>query len=231
MKRRKLIVWAGVFAILCAALTSCPTDPGRASGGITVTVKAGETKYFSLSTGVEVDAGQANTKDWDIAFHRKTDLFRLIFTNGGDTAVALGSSGQCMVYYTEKTDFDGVRWGDALAYSGYDKDTAKWVAAMGDPQKVCLNVMTYAGYANENVADGLSSTQAFAGTEEHPMPFLYDKKQFYTSPSMGNYKSTNRVYIVTHANGVTKSKIQIDYEYASSIPVADVYLVRFEDLD
>jgi hypothetical protein len=47
---------------------------------------------------------------------------------------------------------------------------------------------------------------------------------------MGVYSSTNRVYIITHADGVTNSKIQINYEYDGATP-ADVYLVRFEELD
>jgi hypothetical protein len=224
MKGRKFVIWAKAFIFLCAAFTGCPTEPGGISGGggfINVTVGPGEIKYFSLSTGEEVDASKAGTAAWDIAFHRKTDLFRLIFTNGGDTAGNLFSGGQCKVYHTEKTDFDNVRLSDKLILSGYDQDTSKWVAAMGTPQEVCLNVMTYIGYS---AGTGSSSIAAFTS------PFKYDQKQFYTSPSMGNYQSTDRVYIITHADGVTNSKIQINYEYDGAAP-ADVYLVMYEGCD
>jgi hypothetical protein len=225
MKRGKFSIGAGAFIPLCAAilLAGCPTEPGTAGGGlgfINAAVTTGETKYFSLSTGEEVDASQAASQDWDIAFHRRASLFRLVFTNGGDTAADLSSGGQCEVCYTDKTDFDDVRQSDAIVFPGYDSDTAKYVAAMGPSEKVCLNVITYAGY------------DSGIGTLVSPFtsPFMYNQKQFYTSPDMGAYRQTDRVYIITHADGVTKSKIQINYEYDTATP-ADVYLVRYEELD
>jgi hypothetical protein len=219
-----LIAGAGAFVLLCAVFTGCPTDPGGVPGGfgyINAAVMKDETKYFSLSTGEEVDADQADTTNWDIAFHRKEYLFRLIFTNGGDTAGGLNSGGQCKIYYTEKTNFDEVRLSDKIAFPGYDEDTAKYVAAMGPAEKVSLNVMTYVGYGAGN---GSSNIAPFTS------PFKYNQKQFYTSPEMGEYQLTNRVYIITHADGLTNSKIQINYEYDTVTP-ADVYLVRFEELD
>jgi hypothetical protein len=213
----------GAFVFFCAALTGCPTEPGEIGGGfgfINVTVRQDETKYFSLTTGEEVDASQKGTPNWDIAFHRKIDLFRLVFTNGGDTAVTLGSSGDCRVEYTEKTDFDEVRQADGIVFPGYDTDTARYVKAMGDAHEVSLNVMSYVGYTGD-------------GTSASPFEISmnYDQKQFYASPDMGVYTSTGRVYIITHADGVTKSKIQINYEYLGGGNPADVYLVRFEELD
>jgi hypothetical protein len=225
MKRGKFSIGAGTFVLLCTTvlLVGCPTEPDSAGGGlgfINTAVTTGEIKYFSLSTGEEVDAGQAASQDWDIAFERRASLFRLVFTNGGDTAADLSSGGQCEVYYTDKTNFDDVRQSDAIVFSGYDSDTEKYVAAMGPSEKVCLNVMSYVGYDSGD------------GTIVSPFssPFIYNQKQFYTSPEMGAYRQTDRVYIITHADGVTKSKIQINYEYDNATP-ADVYLVRYEELD
>jgi hypothetical protein len=225
MKHGKFSMRAWVFILLCTAvlLAGCPIDPGVAGGGvgfITVTVTTGETKYLSLSTGEAVDAGLKDTPGWDIAFERRASLFRLVFTNGGDTAADLSSGGQCAVYYTEKTNFDDVRQSDAIVFPGYDSDTAKYVAAMGPTERACLNVMSYVGYGSGN------------GTLISPFssPFLYNQKQFYTSSEMGVYRQTDRVYIITHADGVTQSKIQINYEYDNATP-ADVYLVRYEELD
>jgi hypothetical protein len=220
MKKRNMMIPA--HALFCAAvlLAGCPTEPGTATGGLSAELRAGEIKFFSLDTGLEVDASEAGTGNWDIAFERRASLFRLVYTNGGDTATALSSGGQARVYYTGKTDFDDVRPGDAKILSGYDADTKKYVAAMGSPEEVCLNVMTYVGYTSGSGAFG----DAF-GT-----PFLYNQKQFYTSPDMGVFQSTDQVYIITHADGITQSKVQIYYEYDSSIP-ADLYLVLHEGLN
>jgi hypothetical protein len=229
MKHGTFTLWARVFVLVCAVsfLTGCPTEPGRAGDDgnfITVEVTAGETKYFSLRTGAAVDEAQKSTANWDIAFHRKTDLFRLIFTNGGDTAGASGlsSGGQCKVYYTDKTDFASVSLGDKKVFSAagsdYDEDTLVWVAAMGPKQEVCLNVMTYVGYGEGE--DG-TNAKPFAD-------YQYNQKQFYTSADMGVYRQTDQVYIITHADGVTHSKIQINYEYDSA-SLSDVYMVRYAE--
>jgi hypothetical protein len=224
MKSRKCII-AEALVLLCATLfAGCPTEPGEAVGGlgfINVAVRAGETRYFSLSTGAEVDPGRAGTTDWDIAFHRRTSLFRLVFTNGGDTAGNLSSGGQCKVYYTDKLDFEEVNQSDKKVFSGYDEDTAKYVAAMGPAEEVSLNVMTYVGYDTGNGTSGSPFTS----------PFKYNQRQFYTSSEMGVYKQTGQVYIITHADGLAGSKIQINYEYTGGGNPADVYLVRFERLE
>jgi hypothetical protein len=223
MKHRNCSSGAAALILVCAAalLAGCPTPLGTGGGADFITATAGtnETKYFSLRTGESVDEGKKNTLEWDLAFHRKPDLFRLIFTNGGDTAGELSSGGQCKVYYTDKTDFERVVWSDRKVFPGYEADTAKWIGAMGEPQQVSLNVMTYVGY---EAGDGASSESAFAA------PFLYNQKQYYESPSMGQYKSTGRVYIITSADGAANYKIQITYEY-NSIDQKDVYMVRYAE--
>jgi hypothetical protein len=220
MKNRNAIIQIHACFCALALLAGCPTEPGTAGGGISAELRLGEIKYFSLSTGLEVDASQANTTGWDIAFERRANLYRMIYTNGGDTAAGLSSGGLCEVYYTGKTDLGDVHMGDRKSLPGYDRDTKKWVAAMGTPEEICLNVMNYVGYGTGSGGFG----DAFS------TPFLYNQKQFYTSPDMGVYQSTDQVYIIRHADGSSWSRIQIYYEYDSATP-ADLYLVWHEEIN
>jgi hypothetical protein len=186
---------------------------GGGEGTITITIKEGEKRYFSLASGEWADAS-AGTSGWDIGFQRP----RSILTNGGDTAAGLSSGGKGMVWYTEKTDFDSVVLSDAVktgagALSDYFADKSKWIYSMSTKRLSPLNVINYAGY------------QTGTGTENSPFQtMLYDQKQFYVG---GNgYPVTKVVYIIQHGDGIHYSKIQVSqYEYANS---EDSYVIKYE---
>jgi hypothetical protein len=189
------------------------------------------TVYYSLSTGQQItDPADIASDTWDIAFMRSTNVWRMIMTNSGDTAVDLISSGDGSVWYTEKFDLDDVRMEDKVdppegILGLYATDQKRWIDVMGNVRVLNLNVMTFVGYANETAADG-SSTQPFAGTPEHEMPYLYNKKQFYKSPGgmPPGFVATGRVYIIRHGDGAHYSKIQIYYEPGGG---KDVYSVQY----
>jgi hypothetical protein len=195
-----------------------------------IEVSEGMLVYYSLSTGQEVTDAGITSDAWDIAFMRSATIWRMIMTNSGATAADLGSSGNGGVWYTEKFDLDDAGMGDRAdppegILSPYATDQKRWVDVMGSLRELNLNVMTFVGYANENAVDG-SSAQPFAGTPEHEMPYLYNKKQFYKSPGgmPPGFVSTGRVYIIRHGDGVHFSKIQIYYEPGNA---KDVYSVQY----
>jgi hypothetical protein len=202
-------------------------------------------KYYSLSTGLEVTEGAAiASKEWDIAFSRT----RLILTNSGDTAENLSSGGQGGVWYTDKTVLGEVALGDQITPGGdfeilkdYTTDKIRYTRVdmggpgTGTPSSLTLNVMSYVGYRNEATAAGTADDPFTSTDPENPMPYLYNKKEYYTSgsgmpPTFGN---TNQVYIIRHGDGTRYSKIQITYEYVSATtgdtptPAADVWGIRY----
>ncbi|MDR2072075.1 MAG: HmuY family protein [Spirochaetaceae bacterium] len=238
MKHKKFVLWTALI-LLCALVLGCgngTTDEGGRAFSVAIT--NGQKKYFSLSTGTEIPEGQKATTGWDIAFTRYSEgsppkgVFRLVLTNGGVTATAEGSSGQTKVWYVNTTNFDSVTAttpipNDAINTT-YNTDVTRYVnAAMGgepDPLERAMNVMTYVGYTNESETnDGTSGEKYFSNS------YRYDKKQFYKSGGMGVYIPTYQVYIIQHADGVSRSKIQITYEYQAS-PPADIYQVRYAPL-
>jgi hypothetical protein len=192
---------------------------------------SGGTVYYSLSTGQQVtDSAAIASNAWDIAFMRSATVWRMIMTNSGDTAGDLGSSGNGGVWYTEKFDLDDARMEDKVdppegILAPYATDQKRWVDVMGSVRELNLNVMTFVGYANENAVDG-SAAHPFAGTPEHEMPYLYNKKQFYKSPGgmPPGFVSTGRVYIIRHGDGVHFSRIQIYYEPGDG---RDVYSIQY----
>jgi hypothetical protein len=189
------------------------------------------TVYYSLSTGEQITSPAGIASDvWDIAFTRSATVWRMIMTNSGDTAADLGSPGNGGVWYTEKFELDNVGMDDRVdppegILAPYATDQKRWVDVMGSVRVLNLNVMTFVGYENENAVDGSSGTP-FAGTPEHPMPYLYNKKQFYKSPGgmPPGFISTGRVYIIKHGDGTHYSKIQIYYEPGDG---KDVYSVQY----
>ncbi|MDR1636151.1 MAG: HmuY family protein [Treponema sp.] len=166
-------------------------------------------KYYSLSTGAEVTGDDINTNKWDIAFTRT----RLVLTNSGATATGLSSGGDGGVWYTDKIVLSDASLNDRKAegiLEDYTTDQKRYVLSMGStPAEPTLNIMSYVGYDNEGTKDGLSSGNCLQG-------YSYNKKQYYNSPAMGQYGSTNQVYIIRHGDGVHFSKIQIVYEYVDS---------------
>jgi hypothetical protein len=242
MKHGKVLLWA--LVLLCAAAVFIGCDNATSSSDPVetldaVVVESGDIKYFSLTTGKRIPDNQKNTTSWDIAFTRYSEgnppkgVFRLVRTNGGVTATDVGSGGQAKVWYVDTTDFDAVTAATGIPEDAinttYNTDVTRYVnAAMGgnpDPLARAMNVMTYVGYNNESEEnDGTTAEKYFSNS------YSYNKKQFYRSAGQGQYTPTNQVYIIQHADGATKSKIQIAYEYQSS-PAADIYQIKHEILE
>jgi hypothetical protein len=256
MKHRKFVVW--VFCLLCAAalFLGCKTEPDEEDdGGLFIegfTVEAGQTMYYSLSTGQAVEANKANTTDWDIAFTRT----RLVLTNSGYTATEKGSSGAGGVWYAGTTNFGNVtlanRGADNAPYST-DTDLYVWTGMGQAPTaKTPLNVMTYVGYGYGN-----GSSNAFGEWTPSNAPtttphdytgypyngpltvYKYNANQYYNSTSMYDYPPTNKVYIIRHADGTHYSKIQIVYEYIPAVmdgntittPAKDAFQIKYKNLN
>jgi hypothetical protein len=193
-------------ALLCVGSDSPGNQAGTAEARELVIEVSGGTGpvYYSLRDGRRVT--DPATGDWDIGFERP----RLIYTNGGETAAALGSGGRGGVWHTERTDFDGVNAADAVKgdplYGPYNTDAARWIeGAMFKPASSRrINVMTFTGYSNEANRDGKTRASALSAS------FRYDKKQFYSGRGMPpSYSLSSRVYIVRHGDGGGESKVQI----------------------
>ncbi|MDR3342840.1 MAG: HmuY family protein [Treponema sp.] len=78
------------FSVGCGDDSS--DDGGGVNSGQIVVgpITEGMTKYYSLTTGEELNGADINTGKWDISFTRT----RLIQTNSGDTAADLASGGK-----------------------------------------------------------------------------------------------------------------------------------------
>jgi hypothetical protein len=203
--KRKLLVFLLVTGCIALFLTGCLADPDDSGvdelGNLNeaITVNEGTIRYFSLSTGEET--ANPASQDWDIAF----DYTRMIYTNSGATADAVGSGGQGGVWASNTMNFAGVTSTAGANFTiDYAVDTAKYTspaAEMGAPALNRLNVITYVGYTSGT------------GTEDDPLTgYAYDQKQYYeadlsTMPPV--FSVTNRVYIVKHSDGEHYSKVQI----------------------
>jgi hypothetical protein len=206
--------------------------------GVSLSTGNTETKYFSLSTGEEVTGGDINTDKWDIAFRRT----RLILTNSGDTAAALNSGGKGAVWYTDKTVLSEVVFGDQVVnpegdfaiLKDYTTDKVRYTRIdmqgpnTGTPSALTLNVMSYVGYRNEATAAGTQDDPFTSTDQANPMPYLYNKKEYYASSGMPPVMSgTGQVYIIRHGDGARYSKIQITYEYAQA--TGDTWGVTYQN--
>jgi hypothetical protein len=233
MKRISNSLVSVLMALLALGVlffASCEQDPDPdpidSNQLVVGPITAGMTKYYSLKTGAEVTGSNIKTNLWDISFTRT----RMIQTNSGSTAAALSSGGEGGVWYTEKYKLDDVVFtdkveGDALL-DIYSQDVRKYVLSMSNVYENNLNVMTFAGYANETTQGAGDSNES--GTALKTL--AYDKKQFYLRESASNYPVTKRVYIIKHGDGARYSKIQItEYEYNSGA-ASDSYVVKFENL-
>jgi hypothetical protein len=195
---------------------------------LTIAVSGGAggtgTVYYSLRTGQQV--ADPASQDWDIAFERP----RLIYTNSGETAAALGSGGRGGVWHTERTDFAGVIPADAVKNDSrlgpYNTDVLRWIeGAMFKPTASRrLNVMTFTGYRNEEKKDGRTEAAALSSS------FSYDKKQFYSARGMPpSYTLTNRVYVIRHGDGAAESKLQIRAYESQSRGDTDRYTIIWQN--
>jgi hypothetical protein len=245
-------IFLSVAVLLCATLffAGCSDDPEPNSGAPQISgisIEAGQTKYYSLSTGEEVPETEANTTDWDIAFTRT----RLILTNSGVTATAKGSPGGAQVWYAETTDFDSVTTAQIGAGNApLSTDTALYVwTGMGaaPTARSTFNVMSYVGYAH-----GDGSTNSFGSwTPGNPMAgiphnyagypsngpltvYEYDADQYYFSEAHEEggptFEPNYNVYIIKHADGSGYSKVQFFYEYLAGPPVQDTFVVTYQKL-
>jgi hypothetical protein len=177
--------------------------------------------FYSLKTGQKV--ADPASRDWDIAFERP----RLIYTNSGETAAALGSGGLGGVWHTEKTDFAGVIPADAVKndpqYGPYNTDATRWIegAMLKPAASRRINVMTFTGYQNETKKDGKTRAAAFSAS------FSYNKRQFYSARGMPPaYTVNSRVYLVRHGDGRGESKFQVlAYESRQD---TDRYVVAYQ---
>ncbi|MDR2143844.1 MAG: HmuY family protein [Treponema sp.] len=229
MKHKTFI--AGGIALLCAAalLLGCDTTTGSDDDEgktFSVSVTAGDgTKYFALRSGtaVEVEASDAATTNWDIAFKR----LRLILTNSGDT----NAGGQGGVWHTNSTDFESVtlsnKQNDYVVNSvNYSTDVTRHIPGMGGGSNpVSLNVMTYLGYTGGTGSD----------SDPFTAPNLNNQKQYYVGGHMGDtgpvFTPSYQVYIIKLGDGSGFAKIQVvEYSYGGS-PTADNFVVKYKLLD
>ncbi|MDR0722967.1 MAG: HmuY family protein [Treponema sp.] len=185
-------------------------------------------RFFSLTTGVWIDASEAATEKWDLAFQR----MRKIYTNSGTSAQEFSSNGQGGVWYTNKTDFDAVTSKDdavtdlSSILAPYITDQSRYTGTSSG-SLARINLMTYMGYVNEETASGTTKEDFLTyhsgeGATYLPTAF-YDIDQ----------KETGQVYIIRHADGKTYAKIQVsDFEFISSSVApsglsTDSYKVRY----
>jgi hypothetical protein len=182
--------------------------------------------YYSLRTGQRV--ADPASREWDIGFERP----RLIYTNSGETAAALGSGGRGGVWHTEKTDFAGVSPADAVKddplYGPYNTDTTRWIegAMLRPASSRRINVLTFTGHNNEGKRDGKTKAASFSAS------FSYNKKQFYSARGMPpSYSLTGRVYIIRRGDGAGESKVQIQTYESQSREDADRYIIIYQNFE
>jgi hypothetical protein len=208
---------------------------------LTFQVPEGEVRYLNLNTAEWVTGSAAiASPDWDIAFHAS----RRIYTNSGDTATDLDSGGYGGVWFTNTTDFDAVSSEDDKAtvdtanpdfnYELYFQDVKRHVVIMGVTYYNCLNVMSYAGYPDEDTYNGLTLDKALAGNGAL-VSYDYNKKQYYINPPMPDgglrmppqFEATGQVYIIRHGNAADFSKLQISWFQRYGV-LEDRYTVQWK---
>jgi hypothetical protein len=185
-------------------------------------------RFYSLTTGNEINPSQANTTNWDIAI--EYDGYVQIYTNGGDTAIKYGSGGNGGVTFTNETDFEAVNAGYGVTdftggneeYAPYTTDVTRYTGSMSNASPTIMNVMTYLGYASGNgTEDTPFGTSSFIMGDPSKKMYEFNKKQCYdhqggTMPP--RYDPTEQVYIITHADGSAKSKFQLSAVEVIYIP-------------
>jgi hypothetical protein len=206
--------------------------PGKKT--INASVNIGEAKFYSFSTGQEVN-NPAST-DWDIGFELLPGGFVgvtggfNVLTNSGDTADKYDSGGDGGIYPTGLTYFGSVTLADkkegtidGFDYTPYQTDKKRWVSLMGVIETT-LNVASYQGYDNE-------TTTGVGDAEATPLKGLaYNKFCFWKMPTMGEVVPTMQVYIVKHADGESYSAVQIQ-GYTYFLGVYNTYTVVVKPLE
>lgn len=175
-------------------------------------------KYYSLSTGKEVDPSKKNTSQWDIAMENHSSSMLYIYTNSGASASEFESGGDGGVWFTGNPDFETVTFSDRITdfssgnsvYEDYTQDTIRYViGGMGAATSaVRMNIMSFFGFAGGTGLEG--SPFATSGMDVYE----FDKKAAYCKRTDVNsmppqYRPTNQVYIIKHGNGQGYSKLQI----------------------
>jgi hypothetical protein len=150
-----------------------------------------------------------------------------------NTAVKYDSGGNGGVTFTNKTEFDDVTIADIVTdftegnaqYAPYTTDVTRWVGSMSNNSETIMNVMTYLGYVSgtgTSSSDPYTPSQFIMGDSTKKM-YEFNKKQCYDhrgGTMAPLYDPTLQVYIVTHADGVTKSKFQLSAVEVIYIPGA-----------
>jgi hypothetical protein len=183
------------------------TFPGGTEKTLNFEVAYGEVKYFSLAGGKQISKPEEiKSQGWDIAFEGT----RLIYTNSGETAKKLDSGGKGGVWFTESTGLEGITRADAVSgdplYEPYHEDVIRYVQTMSPVAPRRMNVMTFLGYGNEKINDGITAGKYFSND------FRYDKRPYYTNVGLTmppNFQPTLRVYIIRHGDGIRYSKLQV----------------------
>jgi hypothetical protein len=213
----------GILLIFGFVIMGCPngtTDdeddgPGFVKEGvIEFEVNTGNGPlFFSLNDGEWVDASEAGTKNWDLAFQR----MRKIYTNSGASAQEFSSGGMGGVWYTNKTDFDAVTSKDdavtelSTILAPYITDQGRYTGTYSAGSLARINLMTYMGYINEETATGTTKEDYLQYSSGEGASYL--PTAFYDIDQI----ETGQVYIIRHADGKTYSKMQVfDFEFISS---------------
>jgi hypothetical protein len=209
---------------LAALFAGCPTEaePDYGTEAVVTAVENAGPVYFSFAQGETVDPTGAAGDGWDLAF----SYTRMIHTNSGDTADALGSGGKGGVWAAGTTDLSaGISPAGADFSLPFATDSSRWTspaAEMGTPVLNQLNVISYVGYGS---GAGLS--------EEDPLTdYQYNARQYYsanlsTMPPV--YSVTRQVYIVKHGDGENYSKMHITAleTIPSTSGAKRVFLIRY----
>jgi hypothetical protein len=194
------------FALVMFA--NCDADGSRtippSEDSEIIEVASGQTRYYSLDPFKEVTGAGTASTGWDIAFQSG----RVIQTNSGSTATALGSGGNGGVWHTEKTDIAATALGDRVTEepsASWSTDTLKYVAGqMGAASRQTVNVMNYSAWSS---GDGDSAPTKFSDAR-------YDSggAKAFISAMEGMppvYTLSKRVYIIKCGSGNGYHRIQI----------------------
>jgi hypothetical protein len=244
VKKRTTIFLAAGAVLWALVFSACPTEAAEETvttpdpvitltggkGELELVISDGGLYCLDFAAGAEVTSSKS--PDWDVAFYPT----RQILTNSGYTAVEYRTGGKGSIWHTEKIEFDDVVLGDAVkddpVYGKYNKDVLRYALGMAGYNSKLernMNVMTYAGYPNEDDPPHHDGTTA----EKKFMPFyLYNKRAFYEA-TVGamppDFRVTNRVYIIQHGDGEHWSKFQVTKFERDSNAHTDTYKVIWEN--